>query len=76
VGDLRKNKINVFKSSVKNQQNVFKVQVQSNESGVRASLTVAEILAKSGRPFTDSELVKQCALVMAEEVCPEQKKFF
>jgi hypothetical protein len=74
VGDLRKHKINALKSSVKNQQNVFKVQVQSNESGVRASLRVAEILAKSGRPFTDSELVKQCALVMAEEVCPEQKK--
>jgi hypothetical protein len=76
VGDLRKHKINALKSSVKNQQNVFKVQVQSNESGVRASLRVAEILAKSGRPFTDSELVKQCALVMAEEVCPEQKKKF
>jgi hypothetical protein len=74
VGDLRKHEINALKSSVKNQQNVFKVQVQSNESGVRASLRVAEILAKSGRPFTDSELVKQCALVMAEEVCPEQKK--
>lgn len=76
VGDLRQNKINALKSSVKNQQNVFKVQVQSNESGVRASLRVAEILAKSGRPFTDSELVKQCALVMAEEVCLNQKKIF
>lgn len=30
MGDLRKNKINAFKSSVKNQQNVFKAQVQSN----------------------------------------------
>ncbi|XP_045504708.1 general transcription factor II-I repeat domain-containing protein 2A-like isoform X2 [Colias croceus] len=76
VGESRKNKINALKSSVKNQQNVFKVHVQSNESNIRASLRVAEILAKSGRPFTDSELVKQCALVMAEEVCPDQKKKF
>ena len=76
MGESRKNKINALKSSVKNQQNVFKVQVQSNESTIRASLRVAEILAKSGRPFTDSELIKQCALVMAEEVCPDQKKKF
>lgn len=76
VGDLRKNKISALKSSVKNQQNVFKVQVQNSESCVRASLRVAEILAKSGRPFTDSELVKQCALVIADEVCPDQKKKF
>ncbi|CAH1634822.1 unnamed protein product [Spodoptera littoralis] len=76
VGESRKTKINALKSSVKNQQNVFKVQVQSNESSIRASLRVAEILAKSGRPFTDSELIKQCALVMADEVCPDQKKKF
>ncbi|CAH2108321.1 unnamed protein product [Euphydryas editha] len=76
AGDLRKNKINALKSAVKKQQNVFKVQAQNNESSVRASLRVAEILAKSGRPFTDSELVKQCVLAMAEEVCPDQKQKF
>jgi len=76
VGESRINKINALKSLVKNQQDGFKVQVQSNESSVRASLRVAEILAKSGRPFTDSEVIKQCALVMAEEVCPDQKKKF
>ncbi|XP_045538423.1 general transcription factor II-I repeat domain-containing protein 2A-like [Papilio machaon] len=76
VGDVRKQKINALKLSVKNQQNVFKIQVQSNESNIRASLRVAEILAKSGRPFTDSELVKECAIIMAEEVCPDQKRMF
>ncbi|CAH1173813.1 unnamed protein product [Phaedon cochleariae] len=76
VGDGRKIKINSLKSSMKNQQNVFKVQIQNNESNVRASIRVAEILAKSGRPFSDSELIKQCAIVMAEEVCPDQKKKF
>ena len=76
TGDARKQKINSLKFSIQKQQNVFKVQVHSNESNIRASLRVAEILAKSGRPFTDSELVKECVLAMAEEVCPDQKKKF
>lgn len=74
MGDARKQKINALKLSVTKQQNVFKVQVQNSESTIRASLRVAEILAKSGRPFTDSELVKECALVIAEEVFPDLKK--
>lgn len=48
----------------------------NSESNVRASYRVAEILAKSGHPFTDSELVKECVLAIAEEICPEQKKMF
>jgi hypothetical protein len=45
-------------------------------SAVRASYKVAEIIAKHGRSFTDSELVKECVLAIAEEVCPEQKNIF
>lgn len=65
-----------MKSSLKNQQNVFKIVVDNNESSVRASFRVADILAKRGHPFTDSELVKECVLAIAEEVCPENKKQF
>jgi hypothetical protein len=36
---------------------------------------VAEITARTGRPFTDSEFVKQCMLDVTEEVCPNRKKF-
>jgi hypothetical protein len=37
---------------------------------------VAEIIAKRGKPFTDSEFVKQCMLAVTEEVCPDRKKKF
>jgi hypothetical protein len=47
-----------------------------NESGVRASYIVAEIIAKSGRPFTDSEFVKQRMLAVTEEVCRDREKIF
>ena len=59
-GESRKNKIINLKSSLKNQQNTFKVVTDKSESAVRASYKVAEIIAKHGRPFTDSELVKEC----------------
>lgn len=75
-GEIRKRKISTLKSSLQNQQNIFKVVADNSESNVRASYRVAEILAKSGRPFTDSELVKECVLAIAEEICPEQKKMF
>jgi hypothetical protein len=42
---------------------------------VHASYVVAEIIAKTGRHFTDSEFVKQCMLAVSEEVCPDRKKF-
>jgi hypothetical protein len=37
---------------------------------------VAEIIAKTGRLFTESGFVKQCMLGVTEEVCPERKKSF
>jgi hypothetical protein len=43
---------------------------------VRAGYVVAEIIAKTGRPFTDSEFVKQYLLAVTEEVCPDRKRNF
>jgi hypothetical protein len=34
---------------------------------------VAEIIVKEGRPFTGSEFVKHCLLLVTEEVCPDKK---
>jgi hypothetical protein len=78
TGDLRQIKINNFKSSLNNQQNSFKLQHNQNESGVRASLVVAKMIAKCNRPFNsfDSELIKKCMLAVVNEICPEKKKQF
>jgi hypothetical protein len=43
---------------------------------VLASYVVAEIIAKTGRDYTDSEFVRQCMLAVTEEVCPDRKKSF
>lgn len=36
---------------------------------------VAEIIAKTWRPFTDSEFVKQCTLAVTEEVGQGRNRF-
>ncbi|KAL3855451.1 hypothetical protein ACJMK2_014662 [Sinanodonta woodiana] len=47
-----------------------------NELLKKASYKVAYVLAKSGKPFTDGEVVKECLLEVAEELCPEKSKRF
>jgi hypothetical protein len=76
TGELMKRKISNLKTSLVGQQDIFNVKFIRNESGVRASCVVAEIIAKAGRPFTDSEFVKQSILAVTVEVCPDKKNFF
>jgi hypothetical protein len=76
TGELRKRKISNLKASLISQQNIFNVKCTRNESGVHASYVVAETIAKTGRPFTDSEFVKHYMLSVTEEVCPDGKKVF
>jgi hypothetical protein len=57
-----------FEGSLIGQQNIFNVKCIRNESEVRASYVVAEIIAKTRRPFTNSESVKQYMLAVTEEV--------
>jgi hypothetical protein len=49
------------------QQQIFTQKQHENESIVRASFHVAEILAKAGKLFTDGDVVKSCLLKAAEE---------
>ena len=51
--------------------NTCVLQAQLNHSSVRASFRVAQLLASSGKPFTDGELVK-CLNAVTEVLCPEK----
>jgi hypothetical protein len=74
TAEFRKRKVSNFEASLIGQQNIFNVKCNRNESGVRSSYVVAKIIAKSGRPFIDSEFVKKCMLAVTEEVCRDRKK--
>jgi hypothetical protein len=58
TGELRKNKIKHFLTSLSSQQNIFKSQSIHNKSSVRAIYVVAEMLEKNNRSFTDIEFFK------------------
>lgn len=72
---MREDKLSKLKSGLLAQQYTFVRQAQLNQSSVRASFRVAQLIASSGKPFTDGEFVKKCLNAVVEEVCPEKKDF-
>ena len=53
------------------QQSVFWKIKTKNEVTTRAYFWVEHLLAKSGQPFTNGELIKLCMIEAAEEMCSE-----
>ncbi|XP_027230682.2 general transcription factor II-I repeat domain-containing protein 2-like [Penaeus vannamei] len=74
-GQMRADKLSKLKSGLLAQQNTFVCQSQLKQSSVRASFRVAQLIASSGKLFTDGEFVKKCMNAVAE-VCPEKKDVF
>ena len=65
-----------MKRSLVSQQTMFvKAQIQS-DSAVKASFIVAEEIAKSTRPFTEGEFLKNCLLKVCDVVCPDKRHAF
>ncbi|XP_075215361.1 EPM2A-interacting protein 1-like [Lycorma delicatula] len=46
--------------------------VAEQEAAALARFRVAHPIAKHGKPFTDGELIKDCTIAAAEEMCPEK----
>uniref|UniRef100_A0AAG5D2H1 SPIN-DOC-like zinc-finger domain-containing protein n=1 Tax=Anopheles atroparvus TaxID=41427 RepID=A0AAG5D2H1_ANOAO len=72
----RVQKFEAMNRSVSAQRNLFVNIKSENESITKTSLRIAHLIAKHGKPFTDSELIKSCLVMAAEELCPEKKKLF
>ena len=73
---MQADKLSKLKSGLLAQQNTSVYQAQLNQSSVRASFQVVQLLASSDKPFADGEFVKKCLKAVAEEVCPEKKDVF
>ena len=54
---------------------LWKVSLQQ-ESVVKASYLVAEIIAKKSQPFADGEFIKECIVRVADVICSEKKETF
>ncbi|GFR09923.1 general transcription factor II-I repeat domain-containing protein 2 [Trichonephila clavata] len=61
-----------MKRRLKSQQSSFTKLKTEQEAATRASFRVALEIAKRGKPFTDGEMIKECIIAVAEEMCPEK----
>lgn len=74
-GNQRSEKVNELRKKLELQQSTFLKQRVESEASLRASYIVAEKLAKSFKPFSDGELIKECMESVAEVMCSKQKHF-
>ena len=71
-GKVRAEKLAKLQHQIIAQRSLFTESSNEDESLTKASYKVAYVLAKCGKPFTDSEIVKDCLLEVAEELFPEK----
>ncbi|KAL3877434.1 hypothetical protein ACJMK2_035140 [Sinanodonta woodiana] len=71
VGDERTAQIESLRRSLNRQQNIFSKQTADFSVACEVSYEISLMIAKSGRPFTDGDFVKQCMITASEKLCPE-----
>ena len=72
----RLQKVEELKRSLVSQQAMFTKAKSQSEAAVKASYIVAAEIAKSSRPFTEGEFVKNCMIKVCDAVCPEKRQAF
>lgn len=55
---------------------MFTKAKSQSEAAVKASFIVAAEVAKSARPFTEGEFVKNCMVNVCDAMCPEKRQAF
>lgn len=58
------------------QQAMFTKAKSPSEAAVKASVIVAVEVAKSARPFTEGEFVKNCMMKVCDVMCPDKRQAF
>lgn len=74
--ELREEKLNELKKKLKAQQNVFCKPREINASTVKVSYVLSQMIAKSSKPFSEGDFIKDCLLTVSEITCPEKKQLF
>ena len=72
-GMIRSDKIAELKRLMTAQQLSFKKVAIQNDSIVKASYVVANLIAKKSKPFSDGEFIKQCIEDVVGIICPDKK---
>ncbi|XP_075207832.1 general transcription factor II-I repeat domain-containing protein 2-like [Anomaloglossus baeobatrachus] len=75
-GKLRDEKVQQLKASLKKQRNLFSSINKASETSVKASFVLSNMIAKSSRPFTEGQFIKDCFVKASEILCPDKTKLF
>lgn len=74
VGEERRAKIESLRRSLNQQQNIFGKRSAEFDASCEVSYDISLMIAKSGRPFTDGDFVKNCMIAASKKLCPEATK--
>ena len=74
--EFRQDKIKELTNVLRKQQLVFSKVSLQQDSVVKASYLVAEIIAKKSKPFSNEEFIKECFVQVADVFCPDKKETF
>lgn len=72
----RLQKVEELKQGLESRQALFRKAKKQSEAAVKASFILAEEIAKSARPFTEGDFIKNCMLKVCDEVCPDKRQLF
>lgn len=72
-GELRTHKFNSMKIELSAQQNSFRKALSQPKNIVKASYSVAMLIGKKLKPFTDGEYIKEALCCIMDDIMPEKK---
>lgn len=73
---MRDKKLNELKRRLKFQHELLLNVNKINDTAMKCSYVLSEKIARTSKPFTDGEFIKECLLSAAEIICPEQRQAF
>ncbi|KAM6972592.1 general transcription factor II-I repeat domain-containing protein 2-like [Aplochiton taeniatus] len=74
--EQRLQKVEELKRGLKCRQALLTTAKSQSTAAVKASFIVAEEVAKSARPFTEGEFIKNCMFKACDTVCPDKRQLF
>ncbi|CAK8679888.1 unnamed protein product [Clavelina lepadiformis] len=73
AGHNRELKVKQLQEELKIQRLMIRKMHSDSEKAVRCSYLIALRIAKSMKPYSDGNFVKQCIMDIAQEMCPKMK---
>ncbi|XP_065818648.1 general transcription factor II-I repeat domain-containing protein 2 [Labrus bergylta] len=75
-GEERKQRATQLQRGLLSQQSLFHKSKEEADAAVEASYVLSELIARTGKPFTEGQFLKECMLQVADILCPEKKSLF